>query len=464
MVEPQAQVRLRGNGIGVMNRLSWLGNFFHQQLWEAEWHDLRRHLVNALRILILAGRGLFRNRALIRASSLAYATILGLIPLMALLFALMQGLGLPRLFAALFLERLAPGSREFALQILAYIESTKVTSLGVFGVVVLLGDLVIVMTGVERAFNHIWRAPRIRTWGRRVSDYLSIFIIFPILMALAVSISTSFLAAPAIRHVLEGIMPAVFYSATRWLVSLGILWVAFVFIYLVMPNARVHFSSALVGGIVGGTIWQLAQWIFTIMQGASTYYNAVYGALYNLLFLFVWIFWSWLILLFGAEVAFAYQNLDELKREFRRPRLLHEPVDDYLALAALAAIGLRFYHHRPPLSLAELTQLFHNRESLAANVVAALKESGLVVQVAGVEADGIPRYLPGLPLEQITIREALERLRLFRGAAVASVLAGDPRLQDTIKHLLETAPEAPWQSLSLKELVHLTEEAASRQA
>ncbi len=442
-----------------MNLLTWLKDFFLKRLWQEPERGLGlRLLVSALRVLTLASRGLICNQSLVRASSLAYATILGLIPLMALLLALMQALGLPRLLATSFLEHLAPGSRDFALQILKYIQGLRVTSLGVFGAVVLLADLVIVMTNVERAFNATWQVTRGRPWRRKVSDYLSIFLLFPILMAVAFTVSTTFLDHPEIRHFLSLFMPAAFFSATRRLVSLGVLWLAFVFLYLVMPNARVHFSSALVGGVVGCLIWQVAQWIFIALQGAPTYYNAIYGALYNLLFLFLWIFYSWLILLFGTEVAFAYQNLERLTREFRAAPLAAEPVDEHLGLAALVAIAARFYHHLPPLSLPDLARLFDYPEGQAARVAGVLKDCGLVVQVAPEETDSVPRYLPGQPLDQLSVQEVLERLRQTRGAAVAGTLAGEPRLAALIRNLVEAPAQGP--ALNLQELVELAEDQA----
>ncbi|HEY9072722.1 MAG TPA: YihY/virulence factor BrkB family protein, partial [Desulfobaccales bacterium] len=256
--------------------LTTIDDFFRCRLWQDK--DRRRIsllAVKGLRVLVLAGRGLFQNQSLVRSAALAYTTILGFIPLFALLFAILQAIGLPRLLATYFLENLAPGSKEFVTQILYYIENTKVTSLGVFGVVALLCDLVIVMTNVEKAFNKTWHVSRTRPWSRKVSDYLSIFLIFPILMAVAISVSTSFLGIHELRQFLQAVMPEVFFTATRWLVTLGVLWLAFIFIYLVMPNTRVRFWSAVLGGVVGGSIWQGAQLIFVWIQGASAYYSAI---------------------------------------------------------------------------------------------------------------------------------------------------------------------------------------------
>jgi membrane protein len=428
--------------------------FFQHRLWQDGGRGPEGlFALRCLRVLVLAGQGLIRNQSLVRSSSLAYATILGFIPLFALLFAILQAIGLPRLLATYTLEHLAPGSREFATQILQYIEATKVTSLGVFGVVALLLDLVIVMTNVEKAFNKTWQVSRTRPWSRKVSDYLSIFLIFPILMAVALTFSTSFWGLKQFIHILSGIMPTIFFTATRWLVSLGLLWFAFIFIYLVMPNTRVNFWSAVLGGVVGGTVWQVAQWIFIAIQGGATYYNAIYGALYNLLFLFIWLFWCWLILLFGTEIAFAHQNLECLTRQNRRPAASLEPVDEYLCLAALVSIGARFLKQQPLLSRDDLRQMLPRGNNLVHRVTQALQDCDLVAEVIPVRAASSPQFLPNLPLEQITVREVLNRLRQSRGTTLDRALAGEPRLMTLLKPLTDVRLPAGWESLTLKNLV-----------
>ena len=429
-------------------------DFFRCRLWQDEGRRPGAlFALKCLRVLVLAIRGLMRNQSLVRSSALAYATILGFIPLFALLFVILQAIGISRLLATYVLEHLAPGSREFATQILEYIEATKVTSLGVFGVVVLLLDLVIVMTNVEKAFNKTWQVSRTRTWSRKVSDYLSIFLIFPILLAAALTFSTSFWGLKYVIEVLSGIMPAIFFTATRWLVSLGLLWFAFIFIYLVMPNTRVNFWSAVLGGVVGGTVWQMAQWLFTGIQGASTYYNAIYGALYNLLFLFIWLFWCWLILLFGTEIAFAHQNLDGLTRQFRRPLAPPEPVDEYLCLAALVSIGARFYERQPPLSRDELGQMLTQGNNLADRVTQALQDRNLVVEVLPARPGSSPQFLPKLPLDQVTVKEVIDGLRESRGATLDVALAGEPRLITLLKPLVEASAPVGSEALTLQQLV-----------
>jgi membrane protein len=435
------------------NLILQIRNFFHFRVWEDEGRGpLALFGLKCLRVVELAGRGLFQNQALVRSASLAYATILGFIPLFALLFAILQAIGLPRLITTYFLESLAPGSREFATQILHYIEATKVTSLGVFGVIALLCDLVIVMTNIEKAFNKIWHIGKTRPLGRKVADYLSIFIIFPILIAVALTLSSSMWGLQYIIHILASFVPAFFFTATRWLVSLGILWLAFIFIYLAMPNTRVRLWSAILGGVVGGTIWQLAQWIFIWIQGASAYYNAIYGALYNLLFLVIWMFWCWLILLFGAEVAHAHQNLARLTRN-RQSSPPPEPVDEYLGLAALIFIGSRFYQRQPPLSLEELAEILPSSTDLAGRVIQALQDCNLIVEVSPFKPQLTAHYLPNLPLQQITVEEILTCLRRSREAALTQTLATKPQLAALVKRFLAEWPESRKQGLTLQQMV-----------
>ncbi|MGQ9920860.1 MAG: YihY/virulence factor BrkB family protein, partial [Desulfobacca sp.] len=168
-------------------------HFFTERVWQTEPPSrLASWCYLVLQVLILASRDLLRKGALVRTSALAYASVLAVIPMLALLFAIFKGVGLQRLLAAHLLPQLAGGSQEFARQILLYVETTNVASLGVFGVVWLLVALMILMANVEQAFNHIWQISRARPWWRKLSDYLSIFLLFPIIMAVAIYLNTTF--------------------------------------------------------------------------------------------------------------------------------------------------------------------------------------------------------------------------------------------------------------------------------
>jgi membrane protein len=444
---------ISGSRLDVNACYTRLLSFWRVGLWQDEAEGLKGFLQKSLRVFVLSLRGLIHNRSLIRASALAYLTGLAIIPILALLFAILKSLGIQRLLAAPLLEHLAPGSKDFALQILHYIESTQVASLGVFGIVALLADLIILMTNVERAFNDTWQVGRTRPWRRKLSDYLSIFLIFPLLMAVAVSIATNFLSHPYILPWLSKFLPSGLLSTTSGLVSIGIFWLAFAFIYLVMPNTRVKFLSALLGGLIGALFWEFAQVLLAWIHTKASYYNAIYGVVYHLLFFTLWLYWSWLIVLFGMEVAYAHQNLEPLSEQLRLPPVLRDPVDEYIALAALVAIAERFLRRQPPLGLEELAKSLASRNFLASQVVDTLKDLDLVLEVSSVPVIGPPRFVPAMPLDEITVGDILKILREARMGAVTQVISGEPGLIGLVRRLAEGCGTSPWDALSLKELV-----------
>ena len=434
--------------------------FWGETIWEEEpANRLLAWVYTGFQVLLVACRDLVSKGALVRTSALAYASVLAVIPMLALLFAIFKGVGLQRLLAAHLLPQLAGGSQEFARQILSYVETTNVASLGVFGVVWLLVALMILMANVEQAFNHIWKISRARPWWRKFSDYLSIFLLFPILMAIAISLTTTFQTHPEVQKFINTFLPDILQSAYRLLISFGMVWLGMSFIYLVMPNTRVSFLSAMVGGLVGSSIWQGAQALFRWFQGSAPYYNAIYGALYQILFLIIWMFWSWLIVLYGAEVAYVHQNLGGLRRRFLPPAGAGDRplADEYLALAALVNIGARFQAGGPPLSLAELANLFNGQEWVAVQCTAALQDCGFIHRVANFPPAAGPGFLPSRPLEQIRLQEVLACLRRHRQQKLAVALDGENQLSRLVLDLAEQSPEA-WQELSLGQAVaHLRE-------
>ncbi|MBW1986735.1 MAG: YihY/virulence factor BrkB family protein [Deltaproteobacteria bacterium] len=444
-----------------MDRLfTQVQNFIQVTLWQYKATGLGQVGLQVLRIGTLAVWGLIRNQAMVQASTLAYYTMLALVPLMALLFAVFKGLGLQHLLADYLLERLAPGSQDFAHQVLDYIENADVAGLGAMGVASLLLTLVLVMNNVERAINLTWGVTQTRPWRRRISDYFSIFLLLPILVAVAGTFSSAFLGLPEVQQLLTTLSPGLYNFATSDLASLIILWVAFTFLYLVMPNTQVKLQSALIGGLVGGSLWEIARWLFIYYQSTkegTVYYDVIYGAFFHLLFLVLWIYYSWVVVLIGSEVACAHQNLEPLSREFRQPAAASEPVDEYLALAVLLAIARRFYLQQPPLSQKELRQMLVHDHNLTDRVMKSLTESNLVVLITGPDQENGLRFLPLRPLEHSQVEDILKTLRQRRGEAVSLALADLPQLTDAVKNLVENNTPTQRQALALQDVIRTLE-------
>ena len=249
-------------------------------------------------------------------------------------------------------------------------------------------------------------------------------------------------------------LPEALLTSTSGLFSLGLFWLAFTFIYLVMPNTRVRFLSAVMGGLVGASLWEFAQWLLAWIHAQASYYNAIYGVVYHLLFFTLWLYWSWLIVLFGNEVVYAHQNLKRLSEQWRQPEAVHDTVDEYVALAALVAISDRYLNRQPLLTLEDLEVTLANGDQFASRVVNTLKKMDLVLEVSLAPEDGPPRYVPAVPLDQVTVGTVLKNLRQARMGAVIQGLAQEPGLANLLRHLAEERGSSPWDTLSLKELVH----------
>jgi membrane protein len=196
----------------MLNPIQAWRHFFRETIWQPDPQGrLAPWVFKTLQILILAFRDLIDKGALLRTSALGYASVLAIIPMLALLFAIFKGFGLQRLLAAHLLPQLAGGSQDFARQIISYVETTNVASLGVFGVIWLLVALMILMTNIEQAFNHIWKISRSRPWWRKLSDYLSIFLLFPILMAVAISMTSVLQSHPELLQSFKPFITDIFF-------------------------------------------------------------------------------------------------------------------------------------------------------------------------------------------------------------------------------------------------------------
>jgi len=298
----------------------------------------------------LVAKGFVEDRCLLRASALTYTALLSLVPFLTIAFAILKGLGFQDRLEMLLLEQFTPASQEVIGRIMDYVDRTNASSLGVAGTVGLLLTAVMTMRNMEAAFNRIWKVARGRGWVSTVTNYVSVLVIAPVCGLVALSMTTYF-NSPAVVQRMESIwILADFYRlAIKWSPFL-ILWLAFTACYTLVPNTRVRVLSAMLGGLVAGVLWQLAQWAYIRYQFGVVRYHAIYGALSQLPILMVWIYASWVIVLLGAEVAHAHQESSNPEPP-RQPAAYPQAM-----LEVLGAISGRFASGLKPFSLGELLQ------------------------------------------------------------------------------------------------------------
>jgi membrane protein len=300
--------------------------FVTVDIWRIRLEDLpfgKSFLIKQLRIFILTVRGFDEDKCFTRASSLTFYTLLSIVPVMAMLFGVAKGFGFEKILETEFrgLVGKLPGQEEVLNKVIQYaqslLETTKGGVIAGIGLVLLFWSVIKVLSNVESSLNDIWEIKEPRTWGRKFSDYLAVMIISPMLILVSsgatVFITTQITQLTAKIELLGMISPFIFLSFK--LIPYLLIWILFTVIYVLMPNTKVNLKAGLVAGIIAGTIFQIVQWGYISFQIGTARYNAIYGSFAALPLFLLWVQISWWVVLFGAELSFAHQNVGTYEYE-----------------------------------------------------------------------------------------------------------------------------------------------------
>ena len=277
-----------------------------------EWRNpVVRWLVQQYRLLFYTARGLLEHGTIVRSAALTFYTLMSLVPILAVVFAVVKGFGLADgLIENLY--GLFPRNPDIVDYIVNFAENALARTQGgvvaAVALVMLFWAVIRVFGSIESAFNNIWEVKVERSITRQWTDYIAVVMIVPILWIVANAVGNY-------AEQLLGFDDSWYFNLLSHLASMIVIWVMFTFLYIVIPNARVRFGSALMAGIVAGTIFLLFQWGYVYVQRWMTSYNAIYGSFAALPLLLIWMQTSWEILLFGGELSFAYQNIARFGEE-----------------------------------------------------------------------------------------------------------------------------------------------------
>jgi membrane protein len=293
--------------------------FIKTDIWRIQSKNIPRMqavFIKPARVILLTIHGFWANQCPIRASALTFYTVLSIVPVAAMAFGIAKGFGFEKVLRTQMLDKF-PGQEKIISQVIGFatnlLENTRGGMIAGIGLIVLFWAVIKVLGHIERSFNDIWGIKHQRSFVRKFSDYISIIFLCPVLVILSSS-ATVFIHTQ-ITHIINKISllgmisPFIFFILK--LSPLALLWILFTFIYIVMPNTKVHFSSGLPAGILAGSIYQTAQWAYIDFQIGVSKYNAIYGSFAALPLFLIWIQLSWFIVLLGAQLSFAWQNADD---------------------------------------------------------------------------------------------------------------------------------------------------------
>lgn len=391
---------------------------------------------------VQVGKSFVRNRCPVRAAALSYATLLALVPMLAVALSVTTSLlktqGEEKIYAAidkLVSSIVPPGTnsptemdwwydevpadstisapvvsvstqKEAAKWIHDFVQNTQNRTLGVVGMLLLLYVAITMLANIEATFNDIWGVTRGRTWVSRVVLYWTTITLGPLLLAGALALTGS-PHFQATKGVVSGTMVGSFIFQ---LLPLAVLWLAFAMIYQFVPHTKIHFGAALVGGVVGGTLWHLNNVFGFLYASRVVTYSKVYGSLGLVPVFMAGLYFSWLILLFGAQIAYAFQN----RRAYLQDKLIenvNQRGREFIALRLMTCIGQRFQNGELPVSLQKISLELGIPSRLVQQVMQTLLTARLVVETGGNE----PGYAPARPLDTINAHDVLHALRTGTG-------------------------------------------------
>jgi membrane protein len=431
--------------------LSKITSFLSTDIWRIRLADYPRSkafMLGQLRILALAVRGYREDSCKFRASALTFYSLLSIVPVIAMLFGIAKGFGLEKRVEAEILGRFE-GQEEVAGRIVTFANSLLENARGGIvagvGVLILFWSVISVLGNIEHSFNEIWGVTKPRSLGRKFSDYFSLILVCPVLMAVASS-ATVVVSSQA-KLLLERI-PFLNSLGPVLLLPLKLLpycalWVAFTFVLVFMPNTKVKLKSGLIAGVVSGTLFQVVQWAYINLQIGAAKYGAIYGSFAALPLFLMWLQMSWLILLFGAEIAFAVQNVHTYEFEPDCLSISHSR-KMLFSLLITNLIVKRFCQGEPAWDAPEISRALEIPIRLVRQILQELVESNVLSEIRRPEEDKEVLYQPARDVETLTIKWIVDALE-NRGESHVPVVDSEElkKLTDALAAFGQTVERAP---------------------
>lgn len=373
------------------------------------WIDTRRNWrVSAVKTLNLTVRSFMNPDFQNLSAAMTYRTVLAIVPILALLFAVCRGFG----FEKMLTEQLFsffPSQHQAIATAMRFVDSYLAqASEGIFvgvGIVFLLWTVISLLSNVEDSFNSIWNVKTGRTFWRKITDYLGIFIVLPTLIICSSGITL--VLDTTMRRFLpfEALTPL--FSVLFELLSVALTWLFFTGVYMLIPNTKVRFRNAFIAGALAGTAYLLLQWLFVSGQMYVSKYNAIYGSFSFLPLLLLWLQLVWLFTFIGATVCYALQNFDRFNYQ-TQIRGISLSYYRKVTVAVVAVVAKRFQAGMPSMNALQLSATYGFPLRMAEEIVRRLVADGVLVSVLDSEGRNHGAVQPAVDLEHFTLGTLLK--------------------------------------------------------
>jgi len=434
--------------------------FMNVDIWEIRSKDLpliKALPIKILRVVILSARGFMKDDCRKKASVLTYYSLLNIVPVFAVVFGIAKGFGFEKLIEKQILQMAQNGNwqSDVTNQILGFshslLENVKGGIIAGVGVVLLFWTIVSIIGKIEESLNDVWDVRRPRTLVRKFSDYLTMMVLAPVLFI--ISSSATVLVAGQVRFFAQkaGLL-AVLGPVISFFLNLlpyVSIWTLLSVLYLILPNTRVPVRAGILGGVAAGTILQIVQWIYIKFQIGVASYGAIYGSFAALPLLLLWIQMSWMIVLFGSEIAHASIHYETygFHPDYSRISVSSRKL---LVLRIFRLVVEKFSMGEKPFSISQIAHVLEIPVPLVRQLLHELADIGLVAETpSGIKNE--VAFQPGRTIEGMTLKYALDAYEQHGASAPHPPSEEAEKMFTYLKEMSETM-EKSTANISLKEM------------
>jgi membrane protein len=401
------------------NPVSWILEQIHRlndAIWRTPLSEISRgksFIFKQLRIIYLAAKGFSNHKVQLRASALTFYSLLSVIPVAAIAFAIAKGFGLDQNLKQFIINKFQ--SEQMVLNWLLQnatnaIEKTRGGYMAGIGMIILFWSVMALLNHMESSFNHIWQISSSRPWNRKFTDYLTIMLIAPVFIVLSSGL-TGFIITKLPDYMSQAPILDFFKPVISLLVRLGpffINWITLTILFIIMPNAKVRFVPALISGIIAGSILQGIQWLYIDLQFGIAKLNAIYGSFAAVPLFIIWLQSSWTVVLLGAEITFANQNVSRYEMESDALNISHYQ-KRALVIMIMHMIIRNFLLGEKPISAEYIAVNLKIHVRLARDILQDLNSANLV-SVIHENEEKQRLYQPAMDVNRLTVSYVFSRL------------------------------------------------------
>ncbi len=401
----------------IQKKIKQTNDFVSEGIWRVETHTLspyKKTSIKVLRVLIISIKGYIEDKINLRASSLTFYSLLSIVPVFAMAFGIAKGFGLDQVLED-YLRKGFEGQQEviewsvsFARSYLKTVKSGIITGVSL---IVLLYTIMMLLMNIEDSFNSLWKVKKSRNYTRKFADYLALMLITPILTILSSSVTvfiTTYIKSFAEgADILSFISPFIFMLIK--LIPYFIIWILLTIIYIIMPNTKVDFLSALIAGIISGTAYQVTQAFYIYFQIGVSKYNAIYGSFAALPLFLIWLQLSWLIVLTGSKIAYAIQNsgkyeyggnINEISASFKR----------LLSLSITRILVKNFHQGKKPMTTSQIADKLNTPANFIQHSIDELVACRILSETKSPDYSNEIAFQPAQDINKMTIGYVIDLL------------------------------------------------------